>query len=546
MVIWKLGIARILATFFCCWGLLSAQQSFANQALKRYFQPSSNIHGHQVLKQRLVYPLELEQFYAKQNFQPVWYPPYRLDDSQQSLIRFIGQIGEHGLQPEDYHYASLLKNCQWPFKSDLFLPCDILLSDAFLIMSQDLLLGKVDPNQLFKNTKISKQAFEPLALLEQAVGASNFEHFLRQLQPQSDQYQALKAQLALLRSQPSPIWQPLEHKPTIRLDDNDQRLLTISERLYYWGDLVEANYQLLYDHNLEQAVIRFQKRHGLKPDGVIGKETFAALSISPQQRIAQLVTNLERLRWLPQEPSKRHLLVNVAAFEMQAMDNGEVAFKKPIIVGKLKRQTPIFSHKIQYLTFNPTWTVPWKLATRDKLPLLKEDPSYIQKMGFKVFENYSDPVDPSLIDWQQLSRYNFPYQLVQAPGPKNALGQVKFMFPNPYEVYLHDTPTKNLFKKASRAFSSGCIRVFEPLDLAQWLLDSEGYNEDDIKILLYKKRTDTVYLSDTVPVHIRYWTAFTDEQQQLHFRNDIYQRDEIVYQALQTSSKRTPTQLVVR
>jgi murein L,D-transpeptidase YcbB/YkuD len=207
------------------------------------------------------------------------------------------------------------------------------------------------------------------------------------------------------------------------------------------------------------------------------------------------------------------------------IDNNETVMRKPVIVGRHYRRTPVFSDRIRYLVLNPTWTVPHKLAVKDKLPDIKADPSYLQRLGFTVFDQQQQVVDPAQVDWGTLNQRNFNYRLVQAPGPQNALGQVKFMFPNSYDVYLHDTPSRELFSKSDRALSSGCVRVAEPLDLAELLLQDNGMSRAQIEGILTKGELTTVFLKNPVPVHIEYWTAWIDSSGQVNFRSDIYERD---------------------
>ena len=224
---------------------------------------------------------------------------------------------------------------------------------------------------------------------------------------------------------------------------------------------------------------------------------------------------------------------HIAAFELKIIDNNETVFVKPVVVGRNYRKTPVFSNKIRYLVLNPTWTVPYKLAVQDKLPDIQKDPGYLNRLGIRVFRGDSAvAIDPYTIHWNEITTRNFPFRLVQGPGPQNALGQVKFMFPNPHDVYLHDTPSRELFKKAERAFSSGCIRVSDPLELAEFLLRDQGWDKERIAASIAKGVTETVSLKTPLPIHIEYWTAWVDRQGVLNFRNDIYERDQPLWQAL--------------
>jgi len=309
-------------------------------------------------------------------------------------------------------------------------------------------------------------------------------------------------------------------------DAVDPRLEAVSRRLQLLGDLAGYHFAGRYDSELVRAVRQFQSRHGLEPDGRIGENTLTALNVTPARRAEQVQVNLERWRWLRRPPQSRYLQINIAAFELRLVDGERTVLRKPVIVGLDYRQTPVFSDLVRYLVFNPSWTVPYRLAVLDKLPEIRRDPSYLEKYGFILYQAGSSAVvDPGTVDWSRVSIGRFPYRLVQQPGPWNALGQVKFMFPNRYGVYLHDTPSRELFSHAQRAFSSGCIRVADPLVLAETLLRGQHWNRERIDAVLAAGATETVYLDQPVPIHIEYWTAWVDDAGLLQFRNDIYQRD---------------------
>ncbi|NVJ65820.1 MAG: L,D-transpeptidase family protein [Gammaproteobacteria bacterium] len=483
----------------------------------------------------------LYELYRPYGFEPLWQPLYRAHNPLQDLLAYLQQIQLHGLLARDYHYQTLQQQCQLPaaeLVAEIAAECDLLQSDAILSLTQHLLVGKVDPELLFEKTLLEKPLLDLSHWFQMALNSKTLSHYFAKIEPKSQDYHLLKDYLALLSSLSAPEWQPLALKPSIKPQMSDPRLALIIERLVFWGDLSadwmhQAPYALVYKGELVIAVETFQLRHGLEADGVLGKNTIAALNVSPQQRVEQLLVNLERIRWYAHKPVGRLIKVNIPSFELTAYEDGKVSLKKAVIVGQTERQSPIFEDRIQYLVMNPTWIVPWKLATRDKLPLIQEDPQYLVENGFSVYQNGEKLTSPTQIDWNQVSKYQFPYRLIQAPGRKNALGQVKFMFPNPYEVYLHDTPAKSLFKKDLRAFSSGCIRVQEPMELVWWLLRSDGLSDIDIKKQLNKKYTNTVYLASQVPVRLEYRTAFLADDQSIQFRADIYQRDSKLYQALQ-------------
>lgn len=469
----------------------------------------------------------LQEFYLERNFQLAWFDEQRQPTPQaRALVKEIGRIGRDGLLPRDYHYQRL-QGLATASTQD-FVEFDLLLSDAAANLSHHLLMGKVDPESISPDWKATPRQRDLVEVMKDLVTSNSVAERLEQLRPQQIRYTRLQKLLDHLDANPAPEWAALVRHPAIKPNTRDPRIPTIRERLRYWDDLnttadpVDAE---LYDAELQAAMRSFQTRHGLDTDAVIGPKTFEALNVTPAQRREQVVINLERWRWLAEDLGKKHVLVNIAGFEMKVIDNNETVMRKPVIVGRDYRRTPVFSDRIRYLVLNPTWTVPHKLAVKDKLPDIKADPSYLQRLGFTVFDQSQNAVDPAQVDWANINQRNFNYRLVQAPGPQNALGQVKFMFPNSYDVYLHDTPSRELFSKSDRAFSSGCVRVAEPLDLAELLLKDNGMTRAQIEAILAKGELSTVFLKNPVPVHIEYWTAWIDSSGQVNFRGDIYERD---------------------
>lgn len=291
-----------------------------------------------------------------------------------------------------------------------------------------------------------------------------------------------------------------------------------------------------FDDALKQATIVFQKRHGLDPDGVVGRATRAALNVSVESRIAQIMLNMERWRWMPDDLGERHVLVNIPAFSLQGIENGRIRTEMRVVVGKEYRRTPVFSDRISYLELNPFWYVPPKIAANDVLPKILADPTYVTSAGFSVLDGWganAQTLDPAAIEWSVLGPGKFPYKLRQNPGPQNALGRVKFMFPNKHDVYLHDSPARELFGRTLRTFSSGCIRVERPLDLAAFILDDQaGWRRADIEQAITGKDTRIVRLDTPVPVHLTYFTAWSSEDGTVNFRQDIYGRDSALAKAL--------------
>jgi murein L,D-transpeptidase YcbB/YkuD len=277
----------------------------------------------------------------------------------------------------------------------------------------------------------------------------------------------------------------------------------------------------------------FQKDWGLNADGVIGKGTLLALNTGPHALVDRLKVNMERFRWLPLREPRKYLMVNIANFNLVLIEGEDTLISMRAIVGKESRETPVFDALMTYIVFSPSWTVPPTILRNDVIPELLKDPEYLVKKNMKLLRYNGSEIAYSEIDWSKMSRNNFPYMVRQNPGPENALGRVKFMFPNSYNVYIHDTPTRGYFARDDRALSSGCIRVEKPFELACLLLaDVPVWPPEKIQTAMQQNREQTATLKTPVDVLLLYLTAWTDRNGRVQFRKDIYMRDERVLHAL--------------
>jgi murein L,D-transpeptidase YcbB/YkuD len=309
---------------------------------------------------------------------------------------------------------------------------------------------------------------------------------------------------------------------------SDARMPALRARLAASGDLDAPGDRdsVVYDPALEAAARRFQGRMGLEPDGVIGAATLAELNASAADRIRQLRVNLDRGRVLLHDLPDKFVVVNIAGYAAYVVEGEKVVWSSRVQVGKPYRRTPLFRSEINYLVLNPTWTVPPGIIKSDILPAAKKDPSSIARKGLKVLDSGGREVAPASVDWSRYSGGHIPYTLRQDPGPKNALGRVKLMFPNPYHVYLHDTPSQDLFNRAERAFSSGCVRVERALELAEIALgDADRWNAASIESVIAGGKLQNVTLKRKLPVLLTYWTAWVDAEGRLNFRRDLYGQD---------------------
>jgi len=337
-------------------------------------------------------------------------------------------------------------------------------------------------------------------------------------------------------------WRKIILRKSIRPGDEDERIIEVKKRIALLENagvesLTTGNLSL-FDHNLMKKVIRFQLNHGLKPDGIIGRKTMRELNKSPQERLDQIKVNMARWRWHDHTLGDKYILVNIANYRLFTYEAGELKFSMPVIVGELQNQTPVFSDKIKYLELNPYWNVPTSIAKDEELPKLRKNPNYLVDKNIRLFPNWqknSVEIDSTVIDWNAVTPSQMAgFKLRQDPGPNNALGRVKFVFPNQYFVYLHDTPSKKLFSRQTRPFSHGCIRVSEPAKLVTFLLNEKGnkWDRERVNHLINLGKRKVLQIRPAIPVHITYQTAWVDKDGQINFNGDVYGRDEKLYQAL--------------
>jgi murein L,D-transpeptidase YcbB/YkuD len=322
-------------------------------------------------------------------------------------------------------------------------------------------------------------------------------------------------------------WPTLPGGPTIEPGSDESRVTALARRLAVTGDL-DAGERVfaVYDDELQAAVRRFQARHGLETDALVGRKTLQALNVPVERRIAQLRLNTERSRRVFAPGLSDFLLVNVPAFEATLLRDGEALMTTKVIVGETETETPLFTAQMKHVVINPTWTVPYSIASKELLPKIQRDPGFLKRGGYDVFNRDNRRVDPATIDWMSLHENYFPYTFVQRPGCANELGRIKFVFPNDFGVFMHDTPSKQLFARDTRALSHGCIRMDNPIGFAERVLEPEGWTRDDIVMQLETTETVTVPLSEPIPVIVTYLTAVVDESGTVYFYRDIYGRDE--------------------
>ena len=415
----------------------------------------------------------IPELYSRREFTPAWAD----DDQIDEFVELIGKAHEEGLNPNDYLHAELSSlirdHRQNPDDADLQGKLDVLLTESLSRYGNHLIYGKVDPAQLDENWNWlrSSDGRDPVALVQQAIDSDSITAFINNFLDRGPIYQRMRAVLAEYRSlKEAGGWPLIDAGPTLRLGMEEDRIAVIRKRLAVTGDLSgsEDNRSRVFDTALEQGVVAFQDRHNLEADGAIGAQTLAAMNVTVDERIDQIRVNLERLRWVVRDIEDEFVITNIASFRTYLVRDREIVWSGRSQVGRFYRQTPVFTAKIKYLQFNPTWTVPPGILTKDILPAIQKDIGYLARKNMDLIDRDGKKVDPASVDWSQYRAGRLPpYQFVQRPGPTNALGRVKFIFPNSHFVFLHDTPSKALFERTERTFSSGCIRVENPFVFAE-------------------------------------------------------------------------------
>ena len=462
-------ISRIYLLFvclFCTPNLLSAAETSVRDQIRQRVELIRSGSGLTIDGDSIASVLVLPALYEQRDYAPAW----SRTDSIDQLFEALETIDGDGLDAADYHYAALtaLRARAGTGDPALSADYDILLTDSLVRLGYHLLVGKVDPVELDNNWNMDDTIgdLDTALALAQAIGKGTVNELVNSLRPQHPVYPEFQAALARYRDiLQRGGWKPVPEGPVLKPGMTDARILDLRQRLSVTGDVPAGDLtSALFDANVEAGVKKYQQRHGLEADGIVGKSTVASMNVPVQDRIDQIRVNLERARWVLHNLPDEYVLTDIAGFSVSYFRNGEVIWKSRAQVGKPFRKTPVFRSKITYLDINPTWTIPPTILKNDILPKLKKDPGYLRKMDMRVLTFAGKPVDESTIDWSKYPGAKFPYMIRQNPGPKNALGRIKFMFPNKYAVYLHDTPSKSLFGKTARALSSGCIRIENPYD----------------------------------------------------------------------------------
>jgi murein L,D-transpeptidase YcbB/YkuD len=490
---------------------------------------------------------DLQALYGDRAYFPLWTHDGGLDPRAHDIVAVLEGAGADGLLPADYYVTALDAALADPAR---VMDAELLLSAAVMRYGVDLHSGRVAPRDISRTFDIDPRAIDREAVAVAASLVPDPVAYLHGLAPQGHDYAVLKEALAQAHEEDAQVaeYPQVADGPSLRPGDASERVPVLRARLAASGDYVvetesgvddEAASEV-FDDDLVAAVKIFQERSGLTPDGIVGRNTLAALNAgAPTNRVDSLIATMERLRWLPDDLGDDYLLVNIPSFTLDIVKDDALVRQMDVIVGQTGRQTPLFNSALTYLEFNPTWTMPVSIATRDYLPRLRRDASYLDSHGFRVYAGWGSGgrVSSSYVDWH--SGNIGGYRIVQQPGPSNALGKVKFMMANNWSVYLHDTPHHELFERDVRSLSSGCVRLSDPIWLADFLLDgaSDWTPEKRERIMASWSPTTRVNLPAPMPLYITYETARVDPATgELVFRDDIYGFDKKVIEAVENRS----------
>lgn len=505
----------------------------------------------------------LRDFYAARGFQPLWIEAGMPNAKAAVLLAALRDAASEGLDPAAYPVTTTSAVLDGSALTEF----ELGLSLTLVRYATDLAVGRFSPKNKLPEQHILPTPLDSLAILNGAAeaDAAAFPRYLQAFTPPHPAYAGLRDALARYRALGAAGgWPTLADGPALKPGVADGRVALLRQQLQARGDLVIAGSHEpalpvmprsdlspaslatgspeappspvdathYFDPALKQAVERFQHRHGLDVDGVVGRATRAALNVPVQDRIEQIILNMERWRWMPRDLGATHVVVNMAGFELDLIEDHRPALSMRVVVGKPYQSTPVFSNKITYLEFNPYWNIPHSIAAKELLPLIQRDPGYLTDRGIRVFTSYAADaaeLDPWAIDWWAITPATFPFRLRQDPGHDNPLGRVKFMLPNTFAVYLHDTSSPSLFQRTVRTFSHGCIRIEKPAELAAHLLrHNPGWDLAQVQSTMTSGTRRIVTLKRAVPVHLIYATAWSDDDGTIQFRNDIYGRDSLL------------------
>ncbi len=478
------------------------------------------------------------KLYERRKYERLW----QKQASVAQLIASIQDIYGDGLSPEEYHlqtitdYTKEVKN-EKRAKPEILADMDILMTDSLIRLAYHLYFGKVDPRKLQDGWNLSPEKVRPgyIERIEKAASQSAVAKYLDSLKPQNIYYHRLKAALKQYRRfQAQGGWQQIAQGPVVSVGDRDQRVPAIRQHLARTDQIqAESKAPYVFDAEVSEGLKRFQKRHYLGGNGNLTRATIHELNLPPAYHIEQIRANMERVRWVMHDIPDFFVFVDIASYHVHLVENEKRIKTYKAQVGEPFRQTPAFRALIKTVVVNPTWTVPPVILEKDILPKIRRDIGYIEKTGLVLMDLDGRKIDPASIDWSKVRARSFPHRFRKPPGPDNPMGQVKIMFPNEHYVFIHDTFEKELFEDDWRAQSSGCIRVQRPLELtADLFANDPDWNLDRLHDVVNTGKTKTIIVKPPIPIILYYRTVYINDQGEVYFREDVYERDKAIVRGL--------------
>ncbi|WP_280956536.1 L,D-transpeptidase family protein [Bernardetia litoralis] len=493
---------------------------------------------------------QLYLFYQKNNFQPIWYSATTVLPHTQSLMGYLKNSGSAGLNEDAYSLSDIdeIQNALLGTHGEYDLPklmkIDVFTTAMALTYLNHTYAGRIKPNEVDSKENIWVEKYKPVDLVDElysAIQNNRIDLIIERAEPQYELYEKLKiAREEYKRIVAEGGWEKinLEDFKKIKIDSTEEfnhhvLVPTIRNILNKTGDLQLAKNEVadtsqIYDNKLREAVMNFQERHTLERDGIVGMNLLKEMATSAEDRLTQIELNMERLRWLSDSLGDNYIIVNVPSYWMRLYDSGKRSFETKVMVGQSFHETPLFMDTMKYIVLSPKWHVPISIMTNELLPKLRRGGNYFSRNNFSIYQRTSDgikEISPNAVNWNAVRNMG-NYSIVQNAGASNALGRVKFIFPNANNIYMHDTPSTQ-FNKANRALSHGCIRLYEPEKLANYILKEKAdtWTPEKIHKAMYSGDTKNVYLSRQWVVHIVYWTTWVDDTGKVHFAKDVYGYD---------------------
>lgn len=542
-----LGVIVILGVL---WFTLFNKKSDLTEELQSRLESEISQQQMKIGEKLLTSSEELRVFYVEREFAEAWSQNGKLTKLGEELKFEIGESKYDGLNPEDYHASDIeslfqvisdqtgkLKAKPFADLADL----DLMLTDAFFSLARDLEIGKVDPSSLKSgwDLGVNTPSINYNELLNESIRKGSIKEGLESLYPEFEIYKKGREVIRDLdekRKVDTLEWKTVNLEKSLKVGDSNAAIPGLRDRLIFWGFLkpYELKDELVFDTVMEEGLKQYQKKNGMEPDGAIGNLTAESLNNSPANLIDIAAVNMERMRWLSDTLRDSELiLVNVANYQLDYLNKLDTILTAKVIVGEEYNESPVFSAPMTYIAFSPYWNIPASITKEEIVPAVRKNPNYLAQKNMEVVTSSGEPVNVKSKDW---STDPFPYLIRQKPGGSNSLGLVKFMFPNEYSIYIHDTPARSLFERENRALSHGCIRIQDPAKFAALLLEDDStWTSEKIDSAMNQKEEQIVQLKKHIPVVIFYLTFWADSDGVPNFRSDIYNRDQEVLAALKSN-----------